>query len=220
MFKRWFPLVSAGALALLMTSPSTSRAQFFGGGIFGPRGAMSPWSGTGVWGYSPNGMGFNYFSPGMYGYGGGYGMGYGMGMGPGYGYGGYGGYGMAVPGYSSVSGGPSSTAMRPLGYIAYSPPLYTSRAPVVAPLGGLLASDQPATIEVAVPADAVVLFDGHKTSQTGSHRVFTTPDLVKGDSYHYMVEATFQQNGKPVTQAKRVQVFAGAHVNVVFPGAK
>ncbi|HWG42882.1 MAG TPA: TIGR03000 domain-containing protein [Gemmataceae bacterium] len=212
MLKRWFPVVSVGALALLLTSAGTSRAQF-SGGIFGG-GAMSPWSGTGMWSYAPNGMGFNYYRPGMYGAGyGGYGYG-GMGMSMGMG------MGMRPGAFSGGYGVPSSIAMSPMTYIAYSPPVYTSRAPVVAPATGLLPSDQPATIEVVAPTDAVILFDGHKTSQTGAHRLFTTPDLVKGNSYHYMVEATFTQNGKSVTQAQRVQVYAGARVGVVFPASK
>ncbi len=87
---------------------------------------------------------------GFGGYGGGYGMGMGMGMMPGYG---YGGYGMGMAPFSGY-GMPSSVAMSPMSYIAFSPPVYTSRAPVVAPLGGLLPSDQPATVEVTTPADS------------------------------------------------------------------
>ena len=75
MLKRWFPVVNAGALVLLLASASTSHAQL---GSFLGRG-ISPWSGTGGFMYAPNGMGFNYYRPGMYSGYGGYG-GYGMGM--------------------------------------------------------------------------------------------------------------------------------------------
>ncbi len=68
MLKRWFPVVAA--VALLLTSAGAGRAQF--AGIFGSGGAMSPWSGTGGWVYAPNGMGFNYYTPRMYGAGYGY----------------------------------------------------------------------------------------------------------------------------------------------------
>jgi uncharacterized protein (TIGR03000 family) len=92
--------------------------------------------------------------------------------------------------------------------------------PDITPVVGVLASEQEATVEVAAPADAVILFDGHKTSQTGNHRIFTTPPLPAGQTYSYLVEATFQQDGKPVTQRQPVQVSAGGQTALVFPLAK
>jgi uncharacterized protein (TIGR03000 family) len=210
MLKRWFPVVSAAAVALLLTSAGSGRAQFLG--AFGS-GAMSPWSGTGNWFYAPNGMGFNYYRPGIYG--GGYGGGM---MGTGYGMMGMGG-GM-YPAYGGGYGMPSSVALMPMSYVAFYPPVYTTRAPVAAPPWPLLPAAQPATVTVIAPADAVVLFDGQQTSQTGAHRVFTTPALVKGQSYHYMVEARFMQNGKSVLQTRRVQVYSGGETTVTFPVAK
>jgi hypothetical protein len=40
MLKRWFSMVGAGALAVVLMSAGTSRAQM--GGIWGGWGAMSP----------------------------------------------------------------------------------------------------------------------------------------------------------------------------------
>jgi uncharacterized protein (TIGR03000 family) len=216
MMKRGYSVAIAGALVL--ATAGTSHAQFFGGfgsfGGFGGWGAMSPWSGTGGWAYSPNGMGFNYYSPYAYSYSpyayssSRMGFGYpGMGMG-------------AFPYMNSGYGIPSSVAFSPMSYVAFYPPVYTTRAPVVAPASGLQPASQPATIEVIVPADAVVVFDGQQTTQTGTHRVYTTPDLIKGESYHYTVTATFTQNGKPVTQSQKVRVYAGGSTSVVFLVAK
>jgi uncharacterized protein (TIGR03000 family) len=205
MLKRWFPVVGLAAAALVLTSAGVSRAQY--GGFWGGWGAMSPWSGAGGYMYWPGGIGSNYM-PRMYngGFGGlgNGGMGMGMGMYPGYPY-----------GFT-----PSSIAVSPMNYVAYYPPVFTTRAPVVAPAMGLLPSDQSATVEVVAPADAVITFDGHVTSQTGTHRVFTTPPLIKGESYHYTVAAAFTQDGKKVTQQQRVAVYAGGQTTAVFPLAK
>ncbi len=48
MFKRGFPVVSAGALALLLASAGTSPAQY---------------PNSSDWFYAPNGMGGTYYAP-------------------------------------------------------------------------------------------------------------------------------------------------------------
>ncbi|HTU22257.1 MAG TPA: TIGR03000 domain-containing protein [Gemmataceae bacterium] len=207
MMKRCFPVLGTAALVMVLASAGTSRAQM--GGFWGGWGTASPWSGTGGWTYWPGGIGINYqpaiYSGGLY-YGGlGGGLGYGsMGMYPGYPY-----------GFMA-----SSVAVAPMNIVAYYPPVFTTRAPVVAPAAGLLPASQPATVEVKAPVDAVVMFDGHPTRQTGSFRLFTTPPLVKGKSYHYTVEAAFTQEGKNVTQKQRVAVYAGGRATAVFPVPK
>jgi uncharacterized protein (TIGR03000 family) len=212
MLKRWFPVAGAGALALVLMNAGTCRAQL--GGFWGGWGTLSPWSGTGGWTYWPGGIGANYvpgiYNRGGYGYGGIGSPGLGMWMNGGYPYG-------VAPSLYNV---PTSVAVSPMNYVAFYPPVYTTRAPVVAPVTGLVPLDQEATVEVTVPADAVVLFDGHQTSQTGTNRLFATPPLAKGKSFYYLVEATFQQNGKSVTKSQRVQVYSGGRIPVVFPTTK
>jgi uncharacterized protein (TIGR03000 family) len=193
MSKRWFPLVSAAALALMLVSAGTSRAQMIGWGV------VTPWGGVGGWGYGYGGGGVRVY------------------VGPVY---------DLVP---SMYFTPTSIAYDPMDYVAFYPPLYSTRAPVAAPVpeptvapavAVLPSTDQEAIVEVTAPADAVILFDGHKTTQTGTHRVFATPPLPTGQNYSYLVEATFQQDGKPVTQRQRVQVHAGGQAGIVFPLAK
>jgi uncharacterized protein (TIGR03000 family) len=201
MLKRYFPVVSAAALVLVLASAGSSRAQFFGfGGGWGGWGGMSPWSGTGNWYYWPGGIGINYM-PGIY-YGGGY----------------YGNYPNGV--INSMYGMPTSVGVSPMTYVAFYPPVYTTRAPVVAPAEGLLPANMPATVEVIAPPGAVLRFDGKPTSQIGTYRTFSTPPLVKGQSYHYDVEAEFTQDGKRVTQKQRVGVYAGGSVTIAFPTGK
>ena len=206
MLKRWFPVVAVSAFLLVLSSAGTSRAQL--GGFWGGWGTLSPWSGTGFPVYWPGGIGANY-QPGIYnraGYGGlgSSGMGMGMGM-----------YPMSPYGFT-----PTMVGGMPMNSVGYYPSVFTSNATLIPPPTGLLPTNQPATVEVLVPDDAVVVFDGHPTRQTGDHRVFSTPPLIKGDSYHYNVEATFLQDGKKVTQKQRVPVYAGGRATAIFPMKK
>jgi uncharacterized protein (TIGR03000 family) len=210
MLKRCFPVVGAAALVLLLTSPGSSRAQVvtYSSGW----GQTSPWLGAGHFTSWPGGIGAYSVPTVSYG---GYPYGnLGLGTYPGYPFGFI----------------PTSIAVDPMTYVAFYPPLLSTRAPVAAPAPGVVAevqpvaalvpgvvsADQPATVEVVAPADAVLIFDGHKTAQTGSRRVFTTPPLTPGESYHYTVEAAFTQGGKRVEQRQRVAVRAGDTTPVVF----
>jgi uncharacterized protein (TIGR03000 family) len=54
------------------------------------------------------------------------------------------------------------------------------------------AGKQPISIELIIPADAQVEFDGQKTTQTGEVRTFDTPALSVGREYHYALTVTSQ----------------------------
>jgi uncharacterized protein (TIGR02246 family) len=54
------------------------------------------------------------------------------------------------------------------------------------------ADKQPLSIELLVPADARVEFDGNKTTETGGRRTFHTPPLSVGKEYHYALTVTSQ----------------------------
>jgi uncharacterized protein (TIGR03000 family) len=241
MKKRWFALAALGALALMLASPGTSSAII----IFGPSGVgYGGYGGYGLGGFGYGGYGMGY--PGLYGGGYrmpglGYGMGtYSPGYGMTYGYGGattspysYVGYGTTYgpyrfaysPGYAGVNYAgygtsvPSSWAMAPNSYVAFYPPSFPRSAPAAAP--AMPASynsdaDTRAVVQVEVPADATLWFDGVQTKQTGALRTFSTPNLESGRSYHYDVKARWEQNGKPVERTRRVDVYAGARVTVDF----
>jgi uncharacterized protein (TIGR03000 family) len=77
--------------------------------------------------------------------------------------------------------------------------------------------DSIAHVTATLPSDAKVWFDGTLMNSTGSVRDFKTPTLVPGSRYYYDVKATWNQNGRQVTQTQRVKITAGAHVNVRFP---
>jgi len=233
MMKRW--LVATAALALLLLSTGTSSAQvLFGLRGFGGYGAgLYPRYGLG-YGYNPLGVGYGgYPGFGAYGTGlyGGAGLsGYGAAYTPGYygtaGYG-LGGYTPYTSGYYSPSYAYSSsyypryvapydpTVSRPPALYAQTAQL-PSRGITSGVSGESERADDRAAVEVMVPADAELWFDGQKTNKTGRSRTFYTPPLERGKSYHYDVEARWTEDDKPVERMRRVHVTAGERVPVDF----
>jgi uncharacterized protein (TIGR03000 family) len=207
-----------------------------GGGGGGGRGGFSGGGGgRGGGGFSRGGFGGRGFGGGGFGYGG---FGYG-----GFGYGGlgYGGYGYGDPyyGYGSTLGGyyfdPSYySSSAPMVYSSpsyyttssyYTPPSYYAGVNIV-PVGPDVTTNQsayynpsqptPATVEVRVPADAKVWFDGSPTTMTGDNRIFTSPPLEPGKTFHYEVKAQWMKDGKPVEKTHSIQVGAGKRSLVDF----
>jgi len=125
-------------------------------------------------------------------YGGYYGRGYGY-------YQPYGYYGYS-PSYYNYDPGWYSTPG-----VNYYPPTNVTTLPAPTPV----LANNTATIEVIVPANAELWFDGNKTTQTGTQRFFVTPPLTAGTSSTYEVRATWVENGAPVTQARMIQVQPG-----------
>ncbi len=91
-------------------------------------------------------------------------------------------------------------------------PNYSVRYPVSPPLSAI--TDNTAQVEVRLPADAELWFEGQKTAQTGSDRTFRSPDLEPGQDYVYNVHARWLADGKPVDETRKVTVHAGDHVVV------
>jgi uncharacterized protein (TIGR03000 family) len=128
------------------------------------------------------------------------------------------GYGTPVLGYGGAAYAPGYGLTYP--YASYALPASTSAAGYLtrfthAPGSGA-AADTTAAVQVEVPANATLWFDGVQTKQTGVLRTFHTPPLERGHSYHYDVKARWEQNGKPVERLRRVNVHAGARVTVDF----
>jgi uncharacterized protein (TIGR03000 family) len=72
------------------------------------------------------------------------------------------------------------------------------------------------TLNIAVPADAEIWFDGNKTRQTGTARSFVSPPLTPGHDYAYEVKTRWLENGYEVTQTRRVIVHASDVINLRF----
>jgi len=73
-----------------------------------------------------------------------------------------------------------------------------------------------AMIEVTVPANAELWFDGVKTSQTGSTRYFVTPPLTAGKTYTYEIRMSTPSRTDAAADTRQVQVQAGKRSTVNF----
>jgi uncharacterized protein (TIGR03000 family) len=160
----------------------------------------------------------NFYRP-YYGYGlGGFGLGYGLGYGLGsYGWGGYGSY---APYYGGYGGLPDYAS----GY--YDPgaasPAIGDVPDVGAPAMGPAPEERPpqddaAHLQLIVPENAEVYFDGAKTSKTGRVREFVSPTLTPGQSYTYVIEVrSTGADGKPVVDRREIHVGANDWFMVDF----
>jgi uncharacterized protein (TIGR03000 family) len=82
--------------------------------------------------------------------------------------------------------------------------------------GSPAAQQAQAEITVIVPADAQIFFDGAPTTQKGPQRLYYTPPLVVGQTYHYAVLARWTERGRAVEQTRKVEVSGGARVRIDF----
>ena len=69
---------------------------------------------------------------------------------------------------------------------------------------------------MSLPADAKLTVDGEATASTSGRRVFVSPALPTGQSYHYTLQAEVVVDGKSVTVSKTVAVRAGEQSEVTL----
>jgi uncharacterized protein (TIGR03000 family) len=222
MFRRLFTIggtATFAAAAMLMT-PDVSLAQRHGGGgrEGGGSHAGGGREGGGNWQQGRQGGG-NWQQGRNDGWRGGYGYG-------GYGYGGYG-SGWNYPGYYNGynNGTPQYYYGTQPGYYSNeATPEYSDSAPVLGDriYGNSMAGTRTtedmnaARIDVRVPANAEILFEGEKTTQTGSSRQFVSPPLTPGGKYTYDIQARWMENGRQINRTRHVPVGAGQVVRVDF----
>lgn len=193
----WAPALAL--VSLLMFSPDSQARWGWGTGNWGPARAWDGSWGTPYWGGYTGYYG-NYWTPGSVAYGNlGY---YGW---PSY----YGGTYSYVP-YRTYTYVPYNS-----GTYAYSPSTsnqYYSFYPsndmtnMSTPEGF---GDNAAHFRLHVPANAEIWFGGHKTSQMGPVRDFSSPPLTPGKNYRYDIRARWTENGKTVDRTWNVDVHAG-----------
>jgi uncharacterized protein (TIGR03000 family) len=112
-------------------------------------------------------------------------------------------------------------------YYAYPPastpsaPLTRTQAFYYAP-GEASPVNATALINVTVPADAKIWFDGSPTVQTGEHRQFVSPPLHHGSTYVYRVQVRWMEAGRPIEETRQVSVAPGGQIELNFttPSAK
>jgi uncharacterized protein (TIGR03000 family) len=71
-------------------------------------------------------------------------------------------------------------------------------------------------IMLSVPEKAKVLVNGKPTTSTGTLRRFVSRDLTPAESYRFDIQATYEVDGKEVTQTRSVVARAGGSEQVVF----
>jgi len=105
------------------------------------------------------------------------------------------------------------------GYPSFSTPQVGGsygNLPTVGPVNSTVAGSQAVSINVTVPAGAEIWFDGAKTNQTATHRLFMSPPLVPGREYAYEVQVQWKKDGREVAQTRRLTVHAGEVINLSF----
>jgi uncharacterized protein (TIGR03000 family) len=73
-----------------------------------------------------------------------------------------------------------------------------------------------ARIDVHVPPDARVWFDGQRTSQRGEFRRFMSPPLDPDQSFTYEISARWNEGDREVDRTKKVKVHSGSRASVNF----
>ena len=77
---------------------------------------------------------------------------------------------------------------------------------------------RPVHVNLRVPSDAKIWFDGSQTNQTGTIRSFKSPSVAVGPEYAYQIRIQWKQDGKDVTQTRQINVHAGDAINLT-PGS-
>jgi len=211
MATRWFTYTAAAAVAaaaLLFTTPAQARPGRGGGGGYRGGGA-SHYGGGGYRGGYYGGYGRGW---GGYGWGG---LGIGLYSSPYYG----GSYGYDYPyDYGDTSVYPStvySTTVVP--GVSYSPDVAVVSPDVTTTQSNYYTpSDNRARLQVTLPADATLMVDGDRTTQTGSVREFTTPPLEPGKTFTYTLTARWMNGNQPVERSMTVDVRANQTTPVNF----
>lgn len=104
----------------------------------------------------------------------------------------------------------------------YSPVTVAGTSAVLADESNLATNAAPNTsvqLNLLLPADTQVWFDGAKTRQTGTHRAFLSPPLEAGRDYSYNIRVQWLDNGREVTSIRKIGVHAGDRINLTFPEA-
>jgi len=204
---------------VLLLLPETSSAQWIGRGGVGFN--------VGRFGFS-YGSGSPYYSGFYPGYGSGnYGWNnpyYGSTWYPRY----YGSYSPYAPGFTRWSGprfGYSYDWTTPIDYSRSYPSgtmgsFYatdtSSRGYYGTQTGDMRPTDRTVLINLRVPAEAEIWFEGAKTQSTGMFRDFISPPLELGQDYTYQVRARWMENGQEVTKNRELRVRAGDQLNLDF----
>lgn len=216
-----YSMVLMAALTTGIDMPDRGGRRRGGGGCCGCYGGMYYGGG---YGGCYGGMGMGYGGC----YGGGYGGGWGGGYGRGYAWGGYGAWGGGGYAYSPFSG---TTSVSPTyggnAYLGWGNNLAGNYG-TMRQFGGNLGMMQSnyfnpgfnqgneARIIVHLPADARLTIDGEPTQSMSSTRVFLSPPLEAGKTYHYTLRGEVRRNNQTEHVSKTIDVQAGRPTEITL----
>jgi uncharacterized protein (TIGR03000 family) len=125
----------------------------------------------------------------------------------------YGGYGYFMPYYASYPAPVYAAYPAPVvGSPGSAPPTAAAPAAENAP-----PRDDAAHLQLIVPENAEVYFDGTKTTQTGRVREFTSPALALGKRFTYQISVRYTDStGRPVDDTRPIHVGANDWFTVDF----
>jgi uncharacterized protein (TIGR03000 family) len=75
---------------------------------------------------------------------------------------------------------------------------------------------RPVRVNLQVPSDAKIWFDGSQTNQNGTMRSFESAPVAAGPEYAYQIRIQWKENGKDVTQTRQIKVHAGDVINLTL----
>ena len=75
---------------------------------------------------------------------------------------------------------------------------------------------RPVRVNLRVPSDAMIWFDGSQTNQTGTTRSFESPPVAVGPEYAYHIRIQWKRDGSDVTQTRQINVHAGDVINLTL----
>jgi uncharacterized protein (TIGR03000 family) len=75
---------------------------------------------------------------------------------------------------------------------------------------------RPIRVNLQVPSDAKIWFDGSQTNQNGTMRSFESAPVAAGPEYAYQIRIQWKQNDKDVTQTRQIKVHAGDVINLTL----
>lgn len=74
-----------------------------------------------------------------------------------------------------------------------------------------------AFVEVQVPPQAALWFNGVRMHQAGATRRFVTPPIPAGESYTYTVEARWREGGRELALSEQLTLRPGERASLVLP---
>jgi len=77
--------------------------------------------------------------------------------------------------------------------------------------------DSIVVINLRVPADAEIWFNGDKTVQTGALRHFSSPPLSADKDGTYDIRCRWNDNGRQMERTRHLTVRAGDRLTLRFP---